>query len=97
MRRATHLSADEPDAAAQRRAESPGQDDPSQRFFRYTALIATALLLPAAIQALLNFFPGALQPRDAAILIALALSGAIVATVRLIAVLVRGETRHPSD
>ncbi|HSQ05988.1 MAG TPA: hypothetical protein VLN59_18270, partial [Burkholderiales bacterium] len=80
----------------QRRPEAPGKAEPSQRFFLYTVLIAVALLLPAAIQALCSLFPGAMQPRDAAILIALALSGAIVATVSLIAALVRGETgRYP--
>jgi hypothetical protein len=60
-------------------------------------MIMVALLAPAAVQALLSMSPDLLEPRDTAFVMALSLSGTIVATALLIAALVRGTTRPSSD
>lgn len=72
------------------RAEIPG---PTRRFFRCTAMIMTALLMPAGVQALFNIAPDLVQPDNATMIMAFSLSAAIVATAVLIAALVRGAPR----
>jgi hypothetical protein len=97
MRRATHPRADEADVPTHEPTDPSAVEEITRRFFRYTALIMGALLLPAVLQAFLDVIPGMLEPSEAVIMMSLALSATIVATALLIEALVRGDVNRSSD